>query len=495
MDLARKLQEAVLMLIRAENLQSPDPKGTGSPLAGRMHELIQIQRCHITSFADDGPIHARRLIKFIERHGEDLGVSIPPELRTAAAWDQNNGSPQELALFIPAFRRAVDALERSIGTRAPEPDELSQTVRELDILLSQVSDCLHRRAKESADGVAEAIEQLLEDFDDPEEVRRLVDTYSSIVAATCQQAAPPRGMENRSYHFVIVDEAARANPLDLLIPLSQARRIILVGDHAQLPQVLEPEALSTFASRRGSDVEQSLRISLFERLFTEFQRIESRGGPRRVITLQDDFRMHPTISKFISRTFYNGKVQARCKPEDRQHNLDKYDNKAIGWIDVGIRAGAESSGRSKTREAEVNIVLAEAEDVLRRNSEFNVGIVTFYAEQAREINSRIALWPHEWRSRVQVGTVDAFQGLEFDIVFLSAVRSNSIRDPEMLNRRVGFLSYRNRLCVALSRAKRLLVIVGDSATIAGTPNHPAVVELRELLGLCRSEEGYYELCR
>jgi superfamily I DNA and/or RNA helicase len=89
-----------------------------------------------------------------------------------------------------------------------------------------------------------------------------------------------------------------------------------------------------------------------------------------------------------------------------------------------------------------------------------------------------------------VGTVDSFQGREFDVVLLSTVRSNV--DRVNLKRRVGFLSVRNRLCVALSRAKRLMVTVGDADTVAGTVEGQAVPELFQLLTLCRSQEGYYD---
>ena len=85
--------------------------------------------------------------------------------------------------------------------------------------------------------------------------------------------------------------------------------------------------------------------------------------------------------------------------------------------------------------------------------------------------------------RIRVGTVDAFQGKEFDVVFLSVVRSN--REEEM-RRRVGFLDNENRLCVAFSRAKRLLVAVGDASTVAYDGEREYVKPLNEMYKMCQA---------
>ena len=92
--------------------------------------------------------------------------------------------------------------------------------------------------------------------------------------------------------------------------------------------------------------------------------------------------------------------------------------------------------------------------------------------------------------RISVGTVDAFQGKEFDIVILSTVRSNSEED---LKKRVGFLNNNNRLCVAFSRAKRLLITIGDSKTVAHNGTDVIIGPLNELLMRSKREDiGYYE---
>ena len=93
--------------------------------------------------------------------------------------------------------------------------------------------------------------------------------------------------------------------------------------------------------------------------------------------------------------------------------------------------------------------------------------------------------------RISVGTVDAFQGKEFDVVILSSVRSNMETDSK---KRVGFLNNNNRLCVAFSRAKRLLVTVGDSNTVAGNDDVTYVEPLKELFERSKQEDvGYYEI--
>jgi superfamily I DNA and/or RNA helicase len=116
-------------------------------------------------------------------------------------------------------------------------------------------------------------------------------------------------------------------------------------------------------------------------------------------------------------------------------------------------------------------------------------VITFYRAQARLLAAELQKLSFDELRRLRVGTVDEFQGRQFDVVFLSTVRSNEERDDQA--RRVGFLESPNRLCVALSRAQRLLVIVGDADTVAGLPPaSTSVPSLRCFLELCQAEGSY-----
>ena len=124
-------------------------------------------------------------------------------------------------------------------------------------------------------------------------------------------------------------------------------------------------------------------------------------------------------------------------------------------------------------------------EVITEHTEAQVGIITFYLKQKEVIESlaESKLTDNEL-SRVSIGTVDAFQGKEFDVVFLSCVRSNNEK-VDNLKRRVGFLNDLNRLCVSFSRAKSLLVAVGDSDTTS------AVDSIKKLIDICKEEKGCF----
>lgn len=115
--------------------------------------------------------------------------------------------------------------------------------------------------------------------------------------------------------------------------------------------------------------------------------------------------------------------------------------------------------------------------ILSKNEKYRIGVITFYSAQAKLLDEMVRdNFPSDV-DRIRVGTVDAFQGKEFDVVLLSVVRSNN---EEELQRRVGFLDNDNRLCVAFSRAKRLLIAVGDSKTVAFDGEKEYVKALNEM---------------
>ena len=322
--------------------------------------------------------------------------------------------------------------------------------------------------------------------------------------------------EDVVFDTVIIDEAARANPLDLMIPLIQAgKRIILVGDHNQLPHMLEPD-VERQVEELDSDARGRLRESLFQRLFTTL------GGPGapvdRVVTLNAQFRMHRTLGNLVSRCFYGGELDSPRPDEEFAHALPGYDGVQSAWIEVPARRGSESGKRSKRRPAEARVIADQLQKLLPAAPDFTFGVISFYADQVDEIWRELALrglarptdqgyepaqgLQHDARGRrldrLHVGSVDAFQGKEFDVVFLSATRSSLPAHPpppgtpahdRWVRRRYGHLTLRNRLCVAMSRQKRLLVTVGNQAMFEGPDVPPQIEPLAEFLRLCRSGGG------
>ena len=292
-------------------------------------------------------------------------------------------------------------------------------------------------------------------------------------------------MKSDPFSTVIVDEAARANPLDLNIPLTSAkRRVILVGDHRQLPHMIDKSIQDNLADDEdiAVDYHSHLKDSLFERLYIKLKELEKKDGIRRVITLDTQYRMHPIIGDFISRTFYeregDPKISSGIPAEKLTHDIQKYKNKVAVSINIPNSMGKEDKYHgSAYRLIEASKSIKIAKDILDENPTLTVGVITFYSKQVEELyieakhknlveideedNFTIVkeyAKTQNQEERFRIGSVDAFQGKEFDVVILSLVRSNSERT---VKRKYGFLTSYNRLNVAMSRAKKLLIAVGD----------------------------------
>jgi hypothetical protein len=491
-DLSRRLEVAIGALENPRALPLPEDDRIRSEMLLALDDRLAKQCLDLEAFRIDGPAHARQLVRFLEVIAPELGLSPPPGLLSASECDPLQATSDEIERTLEGLRQAVDVVRQG-ARRQPTAPGPSGAIADLDDLLHEVSRCVSQVPLTATDRIADAIADFRDSLDEHPAVEQMIEQYSAVVAGTCQQVMPGSDYGTRRvYETVIVDEAARANPLDLLIPLSLGKRLVLVGDHKQLPHVLEPTVVKRLSAEAGDDVAAFLEVSLFERLYRRFSDEQLSGGPRRVMTLLDDFRMHPVISHFVGNQFYaEENITPRRQAAERAHDLGIYDNKPVCWIDVPRTHGGEQGGWSKWRPAESRIAADEVKRVLLADQEgsFSVGLITFYERQKQDLEDHLSTFPQAFLDRVKVGTVDAFQGLEFDIVFLSTVRSNS--EPDEL-RRFGFLGRPNRLCVALSRARRLLVVVGDAATVAGPDKCSGVPALRAFLDLCHSSAGYYE---
>ena len=356
-------------------------------------------------------------------------------------------------------------------------------------------------------------------------------SYSSVSGATNQHSASLDIFSRKSdqyYENVIVDEAARSNPLDLMIPMSLARdRIILVGDHRQLPHMLDNDIAKKVEDdvkiQNGDDasvdIQKELSYSMFERLKRILTELEKKDGIRRCITLDEQYRTHPLLGDFVSRTFYESKdVTERFRSprgaEQFAHSLPGIENKAAVWLEVPASLGGEErAGSSCIRRAEARSIAAHLKRMMDIDAGRNMtfGVITFYSGQVREIMKALAeigiaeKVPHseEYRlcdsyasaiiekggkservEKLRVGSLDAFQGMEFDVVYLSMVRCNQ-------ENKFGFLTVENRLCVAMSRQKKLLIAVGDSGmftNVAAERKIPAVYAFRKQL--CEENKEY-----
>ncbi|SJX63016.1 related to SEN1 protein [Sporisorium reilianum f. sp. reilianum] len=247
------------------------------------------------------------------------------------------------------------------------------------------------------------------------------------------------------FETVVIDEAAQAVELSTIIPLRYGcKQCIMVGDPNQLP----PTVISQEAEKLGYS--QSLFVRMFER------------SPQAVHLLSIQYRMHPEISVFPSKAFYDSKLQdGPNMAELTRQPWHKYElMRPFKFLST---KAPESPGRmhSIINKEEANVALALYErlrtDNPSENFDYRIGVVTMYKAQVFELKRTFQQrYGLDIADRIDFNTVDGFQGQEKDIIILSCVRSAA--EP----RSIGFLSDRRRLNVAVTRAKSNLFVIGNA---------------------------------
>ena len=320
--------------------------------------------------------------------------------------------------------------------------------------------------------------------------------YSDAIAATNQVAGSKEVYNFQHINNVILEEAARSNPLDLIIPMVKANeRIIMVGDQNQLPHLLEEDVAERSLANIEDKAEKEKKRKIYEQsLFGIIFNNLKKGKKIRAITLNEQFRMHPSIGEFISNTYYKDSETGEgiLKAANEDLYKTKLHNLSIPWAKDKTmvfchvpNSEYESKGRSKYRSSEVKRIM-KILDELRKDPEFekiSIGVITFYSSQVMMLYEEASKPENGYvikredgyvispkyeqfadkREKFRIGTVDSFQGKEFDIVILSTVRSNTISREDGNEKSVfGFLTLSNRLNVAFSRAQKLVIVVGDA---------------------------------
>lgn len=275
---------------------------------------------------------------------------------------------------------------------------------------------------------------------------------SNVVAATCLGSAGFKGASDVEYDLCILDEASKATATEALVPLSRARRWILVGDLKQLPPFQDEalrrdELLQRFELNR-TDVKETLFSYLLNALPTDAK-----------VDLKSQRRMVREIGDLVSECFYDKPLTTLT--ERRDEELIRHLGRPVLWLSTSkLKNRAENPiGSSVRSPVEVEHAVAQ----LRRLQQFadahderySVAVLTPYGAQVALLKRRISPEAIKWdRLSIEVNTVDAYQGREADVAIISLVRSND-------RKTLGFLKEQERLNVALSRGRQGLVIIGD----------------------------------
>lgn len=371
--------------------------------------------------------------------------------------------PQDIQVLASELREAVVSgrhhdieavavlARETFGPDAPnDPEQLAAYLDASAHIVGgsvPVDDVVHLQADwiERTKGVDEFQQQLL--------------TEARVIAGTCLGFASSKIAAELTYDWVIIDEAGRASPPEVLVPMVRGRRFVLVGDHKQLPPILDDAVASRVVDRLGIDKEL-LECSLFQDMFE--------GVPEKArMRLVRQYRMHPVIGDLISQVFYSGELQHGIAPADRSLGT-RLLGAPLRWIDTSQHANARESrsGTSFSNRLEVELIAADLRRLARAAREAGesprVGILTAYAAQVELLETQLFSRDAHYAGLAwSVLTVDAAQGKEFEFVYYSAVRSN----PQG---KIGFLRDVRRLNVALSRARECLTVVGNREALAGT---------------------------
>jgi DNA polymerase III delta prime subunit len=267
----------------------------------------------------------------------------------------------------------------------------------------------------------------------------------NLVAGTCNRLAIDSRLRFKIFDWLILDEAnkVRANEALALMPL--AKRWVMIGDLKQLPPVME-EAASTFK------VEQPLDEVVRDDSFYGW--VWDKVPASSKIMLPRQYRMREPIGRVVSDLFYNGKLIHEA-PHPRMPLPWPFDRELV-WVDTGAQDEYRDAQRSVANEFEVALCKDITSIIRRRVRKAKLAVIAMYASQVNRLTSALkGIVPPD-----DIESVDAFEGRESDAVILSLVRSND-------RAAIGFLNDPNRVNVAISRAKKLLVIVGDSKTVIG----------------------------
>lgn len=429
------------------------------------------------------------------------------------------GNPliNEKSLQLPEFKNTPspsDVLSVVTNFRTT----LSEFTKNEKIKLSQIKSILNDWLVELGSGVSEPLE------------KNVVLDCIPVIGSTCMGVMSDSDFKSITYDAVIVDEAGQIPIFDILVPIIKAKKVILIGDHLQLPPMDENDFATYYAAEKTDSKEGKLfdackkeiaqwyNVSLFETLYNA----STLDAAKTMLNTQ--YRMHPDISEFISENFYDGKYLAGVTPQQRTLAIAGFE-KPIYFYDTCAlppEKRAETNhnpGYSNKTEAELlsdvllKLILAirdgsytGANLVLKDNegniTGYDIGVISGYKKQVKEIFNLTRQKLEQFMSydeamthmdRFMISSVDSFQGRDNQIILFSMTRSNP-------DGKIGFLKDVRRLNVAMTRAKSLLIMVGDSDTLTACgarcahDSSKTVAQIyKNLVNYCKDKNYYHQL--
>ena len=276
-----------------------------------------------------------------------------------------------------------------------------------------------------------------------------------LVGATCIGINSQKRFSSLDFDVTIIDEAGQIQVHNALVPMSMSNKVIMLGDYQQIPPMVDQD-LRDLCERNEVDTKY-LESSLFEVLYKEYMPQTNK------ILLNEQFRMPAEIADLISDQFYEGKYKSFIGKRNMKSLFPSISSCPFVFVDTSneknrFETSNPGTGAFNSLESElINKLLKKIHSINpEMNLEENVGVISPYKLQAKTICEGL----HSFivKPEEMVATVDSFQGQERDVIIYSFVRSNK-KDPNQ--KRIGFSNEIRRVNVAMSRCKKMLILVGD----------------------------------
>lgn len=439
-------------------------------------------------------------------------------------WQQILKKPDSKILLTSQTNLAVDnALERLQGRRGIRPVRIQNASTEKEVgieakryMLNFMEDwCKKTNAENEDNGVNIWIDSILRDMTEDEKYASVIDQWKkdlivrdrntreqfyeayksnvNLVAATCSICGSKQlqeiyallfGNNENAFDVVIMDEASKATPLEMSVPMVWGKKIIIIGDHKQLPPMMNEDNIVLSLKKANQKVLaetiENFQESQFELLFRSAFKLK----PSIVATLDTQYRMHKQIMNTISH-FYSEELEEGLKCGLADEDMDNEEYNARGsryhgltlpgfiapqthaiWVDVDTPESQPSGSTSYVNNGELNAIrtvikaLQKADgfqkfmDSQEKPEDKEIGIITFYGAQYGKIKEMYKDGKIDKSLPLRINVVDKFQGMERNIIIISTVRSNK-------EHRYGFAEDIRRINVGFSRARRLLIVVGN----------------------------------
>lgn len=402
-------------------------KGRKTVRVGHPARVTELLREHTLDYIVQGKEKYKKAQKFREKANE-LDEKQEKHTYPSGRWRRGLGN------------KAIKKLaKKGKGSRGIPPSKIKSMAKWIK-LQDKIGDLIDKAFELEEEAVDEVIQE------------------SDVVVAT-NSTAGTELIKNEEFDVAVIDEATQATEPSCLIPIAHVDKVIMAGDHKQLP----PTILSQEAKNKG------LEKSLFERML-------HLHGPDIKKMLHTQFRMNTDIMDFSSKEFYDGEIKAAPKVANHTLNIETQENDFIAricnpeqpvtFLDTTgkFKERTRKGSTSKENPKEAKLVEKIVKQVMDLGVEpEQVGVISPYDDQVDLLQTNIKT------KGLEINTVDGFQGREKDVIILSFVRSNP-RDE------IGFLKDLRRLNVSITRARKKLIAIGDSNTLKQNETYSRLLE-------------------